>query len=194
MALPLSRESPILTAEELFRRPDLEPCELVDGRAIPTAPTGFLHGDIESELSLRLRSYAKETGHGRVAGGEVGIVIRRNPDTVRAADVLFVSHERLGRSPASGYLEVAPELVVEILSPDDRWSEVMEKLSDYFQAGVLRVWVVDPRVRKVFVYRSLSQVETFTDGQTLGDENLLPGFTLAISELFGGSAGQAQEG
>lgn len=186
MVLPLRRESPTFTAEELLRRPDLEPCELVHGEVIPLAPTGFLHGDIESELTLRLGSYAKQSGRGRVAGGEVGIIIRRNPDTVRAADLIFISHERLGAEPGRGYLQVAPELVVEVLSPDDRWSEVMEKLADSFEAGVCRVWVLDPRMRMVFSYRSLTQVETLGEEQTLTDEELLPGFGVAVRELFGG--------
>ena len=185
MALPLERESPTLTADELLRRPDLDPCELIDGRVVSMSPTGFLHGDLENELGFQLRAYAKSSGRGRVAGGEVGIVIRRDPDTVRAADVLFISHERLSRSKAAGYLEVAPELVVEVLSPDDRWSELMEKLEDYFAAGVDRVWVVDPRVRKIFAYRSPTQVETFSAGETLRDQELLPGFELALGELFG---------
>lgn len=174
-----------VTAEKLFGRPDLNPCELVDGQVVPRTPASFHHGEIESETIFRLASYAQESGRGLVAGGEVGIVIRRDPDTVRAADVLFISHERLGKSAAVGYLQVAPELVVEILSPDDRWSEVKEKLHDYFAAGVDRVWVLDPRVRKVFSYRSLSEVETFDEDQILTDDELLPGFEVVVAELFG---------
>ncbi|MBW8878869.1 MAG: Uma2 family endonuclease [Acidobacteria bacterium] len=173
-----------MTGEELFRRPDLNPCELVNGRVVPTMPTGGKHGEIELELGARLRSYGKELKRGRALGGEVGIYIRRDPDTVRAADLLYISEERFARLRSPGYLEIAPELVVEILSPDDRWSEVMEKVSDYFEAGVVRVWVLDPKPRRVFVYRSPAEFVQLEAAQILTDEEILPGFSVLVAELF----------
>jgi Uma2 family endonuclease len=147
-------------------------------------PTGFRHGEIELNLGAALREWAKGTGRGSAQVGEVGIYVRRNPDTVRAADVSFISHERLARQGSSGYLEVPPELVVEILSPEDRWRDVQAKLDDYFSAGVDRVWVVDPKARRVSVYFSPSQSHAFEAGQTLSDEELLPGFSLSVTEIF----------
>jgi Uma2 family endonuclease len=182
----LQRRQDLITGEELSRMPDLGPCELVEGRIVPMPPTSYTHGEIEADVSAALKAYARETGKGRVMGGEVGIYVRRDPDTVRAADVLFISHERYARRQSRSYLDVAPELVVEILSPDDLWSEVMEKLSEYFAAGVNAVWVLDPRRREVFSYRSLTEVQQFGAGQILTDEELLPGLALAVSELFRG--------
>jgi Uma2 family endonuclease len=184
MALLHNTRENLMTADELAQRPDLEPSELVAGRLIPMSPTGFSHGDLEYELGLELRSWAKASGRGKVVGGEVGIFVRRDPDSVRAADILFISHERLARRGPSPYLDVPPELVVEILSPDDRWSDVMEKLGDYFGAGVDRVWAVDPRLRKVFVYRSLADMATLGEADLLQDEEILPGFSLQVAELF----------
>lgn len=184
MALLSKSEKRLVTGDDLFRRPDLEPCELVEGKIVPMSPTGFLHGDIEAELGTALRSWARETRRGRAVGGEVGIYIRRDPDTVRAADLLYISHERLaGRTPV-GYLDVAPELVVEILSPDDRWDDVMEKLADYFAAGVDRAWVVAPKLRSVFAYRSLTESRQLGEGDLLSDEEILPGFSLPVAQLF----------
>ena len=177
----------LITGEELLRRPDLNPCELVDGRVVPTMPTGDEHADVEYELGMRLRAYGKETGRGRAVGGEVGIYIRRNPDTVRAADIVFISKERDRRPRAKGYFEIAPELVVEVLSPDDRMSRVREKLRDYFSAGVQVVWVVDPTLRRVLVHRSLADFTVLNDRQILTDEELLPGFSVAVSDLFSDS-------
>lgn len=185
MAVLHKTDEPLITADELARRPELEPCELIEGRIVPRMPTGFLHGDVESELVAALRAWSKETGRGKVAGGEVGLYLRRNPDTVRAADVLYVSFERLARRESSGYLDVPPELVVEILSPDDRWSEVMEKLEGYLDFGVDRIWIVDPRLRQVFAYHALDRVATFGEGDVLEDGDLLPGFRLAVADLFG---------
>jgi Uma2 family endonuclease len=118
--------------------------------------------------------------------GEVGLFVRRDPDTVRAADLLFISNERFSRQGPSPYLDVPPELVVEILSPDDRWSDVMEKLGDYFDAGIDRVWVVDPRLRKVFAYTSLNEVETLGEKDVLVDEEILPGYSCRVAALFNG--------
>jgi Uma2 family endonuclease len=181
--LPRARDTRT-TAEELFRRPDLEPCELVEGRIVPMTPTGFTHGGVELELGMSLGAYAKETGLGKVVVGEVGLFVRRDPDTVRAADILFISTARLARQGPSPYLDVPPELIVEILSPDDRWTDVMEKLGDYFAAGVDRVWVVDPRLRKVFAYSSLNEVETLGEKDVLIDEEILPGYSCRVSSLF----------
>ena len=184
MALLQKPEDSLMTGEELLHRPDLNPCELVDGRVVPTMPTGDEHGDVEAELLMRLRVYGKETQRGRAVGGEVGIYIRRNPDTVRAADVVFISKERDLRPRAKGYFEIAPELVVEVLSPDDRMSRVREKLRDYFSTGVQVVWVVDPALRRVLVHRSLTDVTVLNDRQTLTDEELLPGFSVPVADLF----------
>jgi Uma2 family endonuclease len=174
----------LITGEELFHSPDLGPCELVGGRIVPTMPTGDEHADVEAELGMRLRAYGKETGRGRAVGGEVGIYIRRNPDTVRATDLVFISRERDLRPRAKVYFEIAPELVVEVLSPDDRMSRVREKLRDYFSAGVRVVWVVDSTLRRVLVHRSLTDLTVLDDRQILLDEEILPGFSVPVSELF----------
>jgi len=173
-----------LTGEALAQLPDLGPCELIDGRIVPMSPTRDQHGGLEAELAAALLAYAKKAGRGKVRSGEVGIYIRRNPDTVRAADILFISNERWSRRSTSAYLDVAPELVVEILSPDDRWSDVTSKLADYFSIGVVVIWVVDPRLRRVFAYRSLTEAHAFADEEVLVDEELLPGFALPLAELF----------
>jgi Uma2 family endonuclease len=184
MALLQKPEDSLMTGEDLFHRPDLNPCELVNGRVVPTMPTGDEHADVESELGMRLRAYGKETRRGRAVGGEVGIYIRRNPDTVRAADIVFISRERDLRPRAKGYFEIAPDLVVEVLSPDDRMSRMREKLRDYFSAGVRVVWVVDPALRRVLVHRSLTDVTVLDDRQILTEEELLPGFSVPVAELF----------
>ncbi len=178
------REETLMTGEELFRRPDLEPCELVNGGVVPLAPIGDEHGDVELELGGRLRVYGKESGRGRAVSGEVGIYIRRDPDTVRAADIIFISKERDVRPRTKGYFEVAPELVVEVLSPGDLWSEVTEKIADYLSAGVECVWIVDSKLRCVLAYRSLTEVRQFREGDDLVDEELLPGFRVPVRDLF----------
>jgi len=184
MALLKENEEVLISGEDLFHRPDLGPCELVNGRIVPLPPTGPDHGFVESNFAGELRSWARSTGLGRVLTGEVGLYIRRNPDTVRGADVMYISHGRYARRGSSGYLDVPPELVVEVLSPDDRWSNVTEKIEEYFSAGVDRVIAVDAKLRRVFVYRSLSEVRQLQEGEEFVDEELLPGFRLPVSDLF----------
>lgn len=185
MALLKDSEERLITGEELFRSPDLGPCELVDGRIVPLSPTGRAHGRSEARLTARLLTYVESHDKGEVLTGEIGIYVRRNPDTVRAADIAFISHARLARCRAEGYLDVAPEIVVEVLSPNDRRGDLADKIRDYFSAGVDRVWVLDSRQRCVSVYRTPSDVQELRPGDVLTDEARFPGFRVVVGELFG---------
>jgi Uma2 family endonuclease len=102
---------------------------------------------------------------------------------VRGADIAFVSGRRLPVLPR-GFLAVAPELVVEIMSPDDRWQDVREKLADYFSIGVERVWIVDPQNRKVVVFSSPTDAEEYGQADTLRGEGILSDFAIEVAELF----------
>jgi len=184
VAQPHLAENERVTGEELSRRPDLEPSELVEGRVVPLSPTSLEHGRIELRLGAALLAYTEASGRGKAGGGEVGIYVRRSPDTVRAADALFISNERYGRRGATSYLDVPPEVVAEILSPDDRWSEVMAKIEEYLAAGVVVVWVVDPTLRHVLAYRTLTEVRQFAEGDVLEDAEVLPGFALPVADLL----------
>jgi Uma2 family endonuclease len=183
MAILQKDEERLMTGEELARRPDLH-CELVNGRLVPMPMTGHVHGRIEARLVARLVAYADESRRGIVLGGEVGIYIRQDPDTVRGADLAYISHERYARRGPLVFLDVVPELVVEIRSSEDRPGEAAKKIREYLSIGVDRVWYVDPRRRQVRVYRSPEQVETLGIGDVLRDEEILPGFSLPLSELF----------
>lgn len=183
MAIPQKNEERLMTGEELARRPDLH-CELVDGRLLPMPMTGHVHGRFVAILGASLFTYAKESGRGLALVGEVGVYTRHDPDTVRGADAVFISHGRYARRGPTVFLDTPPELVVEILSPDDRPGESMRKIREYLAVGVDRVWYIDPRRRTVRVHRAPEQVETLEAGDTLRDEEILPGFSLPLSELF----------
>jgi Uma2 family endonuclease len=173
-----------VTGEALAAMSGLGPCELVEGRIVPMTPTGDEHGSCEGNFYATLRAYAHAHQLGKVRVGEVGIYTRRNPDTVRAADVLFISNERYAQRTSKGYLDVAPELIVEILSPSDSWSDVTQKLREYFAIGVRLVWVADPQARSVYAYRSLTDVREFTLNDDLPGDDVLPGFSVRVSDLF----------
>jgi len=185
MAVELvSAETKLITGEELAAMGDIGPCELIEGRIVPMTPTGDEHGSYEGNFYTALRAFVQSHKLGKVRVGEVGIYIRRNPDTVRAADVLFISNERYARKTSSGYLDVAPDLVVEILSPNDSWTEVMQKLRDYFAIGVRLVWIADPQSCSVYAYRSLTDVREFTEDNDLPGDDVLPGFSVRVAHLF----------
>lgn len=93
---------------------------------------------------------------------EVGINTRYNADRVRGADVVFVSKERMTDKPGQSFLAIAPDLVVEMISPADRWQEVYQKIEEYFAIGLQWIWVVEPENRAVQVYRSTTQYKSWS--------------------------------
>lgn len=175
----------MITAEQFFEMslPDVR-AELVDGEVIQMSPPGFDHGDICACLTLELRQFVKGSGLGRVVT-ETGFILRRNPDLVRGPDVAFVSQEkiqRLGRTRK--FWPGPPDLAVEVLSPEDRASEILRKVGEYLEAGTRLVWVVDPENQTVSAYRSLHQVRVYSVGEELSGEDVLPGFSLKVAEIF----------
>ena len=181
----ITERTALITGEELLRMGDIGPSELVHGRIVRMSPTGFEHGAYESNFVAHLRTFVKKHRLGAVVAGEVGIYIRRNPDTIRAADVAFVSNERLAqRQKKRGFLDVAPELIVEVMSPDDRWVDIDEKLRDYFSIGVRLVWVANPSHQVIYAYRSPTEIREYKATDSLSGDDVLPGFDVPVVQLF----------
>jgi Uma2 family endonuclease len=182
--MPTKTET-LVTGDELLAMGNIGPAELIEGRLILMSPTGFPHGNYEGNFYEQLKSYARKHKAGKVVVGEVGIYTQRDPDTIRAADVVFISNERLARrQKTSGFLDVAPELIVEILSPDDRWQEVTQKMREYFAIGVKLVWVAEPTSKIVYAYRSVTEVQEFPETSALVAEDVLPDFSVSVAALF----------
>ena len=145
--------------------------ELVDGRIVGrNMPTGHKHGDLELTFGAIIRAHVVEKKLGKVMSGEVGVYIRRNPDAIRAPDLLYISKDRYAQVKSESYLDVAPELIVEVMSPADTWSEVKTKLRDYFAAGVLLAWIVDPVTETITAYNADGTVQEFAADSTLTAE------------------------
>ena len=121
-----------ISGEELYDLGDQQRSELIKGKIKTMSPTGFLHGRIEVKIARILGNFMDKSQLGEVFGGEVGIYIKRNPDTIRGADVLYISHQRLQQVKSKSYLDAAPELVVQVLSPRDRWADVHRSLGRLF--------------------------------------------------------------
>ena len=174
----------LITGQELLAMGDIGPCELIDGRIVTIAPTGGEHGFVEFNLGSELRAFVREHQLGWVMGGEVGIYTRRDPDRVRGADIVFLAKERAADRPGRGFLEIAPNLVVEVMSPNDRWQKVHQKIEEYFAIGVQWVWVVEPENRALRVFRSTTEAQKLNEDDTLVGEGALAGFALPVAEIF----------
>lgn len=177
-------ETRVITGAELEKMSNLGPCELVEGRIVPMSPTSYTHGEVELNFGSELRTFVRAHNLGKVQVGEVGLYTQRNPDTIRSADVLFISNERFSQQKSPGFLEVAPDLIVEVLSPSNSWSEITQKLREYFAIGVRLVWIADPETRSIFAYRALTDMREFTENDNLPGDEVLPGFSVAVAQLF----------
>ena len=136
------------------------------------------------ELGGELRAYVKQTDAGAVLAAETGFKLQTNPDTVRAPDVGFVVKERVPPQHATGFADLAPDLVVEVLSPDDRPGEVLAKVADWLSAGTRLVWVVDPVRRVARVYRQDGSESIVTADRALAGEDVLPGFACPLESIL----------
>jgi len=177
-------ETKLITGEELYAMGDIGSCELIDGRIVEMTPAGGEHGYLELNIARELSIFVRRHKLGWVMTGEVGIFTRRNPDRVRGADVAFISTEQADNRPRAGFLELAPALVVEIISPSDRWTDINDKLEEYFAIGVPWVWLVEPKDETVRVYRSPTEMVKLGAEETITGEGILAEFRLPLAEIF----------
>jgi Uma2 family endonuclease len=158
-------------------------CELWDG-VLVEKPMGYYESCVASALIFFIRLFLRQHDLGIVLAPD-GIV-RILPDQIRAADVAFVSwrHFPNRELPPGQVLTVPPDLMVEVLSPSNTKSEMERKLREYFQAGVRLVWLIDANNKTAFAYRSEQDATPIAANQSLDGEDVLPGFSLPLTELF----------
>jgi Uma2 family endonuclease len=175
-----------MTAEELLSLPDDGfRYELIEGELKQMSPAGHNHGRIIMRLAAPLARHAEENGLGEVYAAETGFLITTNPDTVRAPDIAFVKQERVDEvGETKSYWPGAPDLAVEVASPNDKVSEIKEKVKEWLEAGTPLVWVVSPKLHAVTVYRSLTDTVILTERDILDGGEIIPGFSYPIAKLF----------
>jgi len=147
-------------------------------------PAGYRHGEVALALALAIGKHVETHQAGRVLAAETGFKLTADPDTVRAPDVAFIHRDRVPRPAPSGFAELAPDLVVEVLSPDDRPGEVLAKVADWLSAGSHVVWVVDPIREVARVYRADGTEQIVAIGGDLSGEDVLPGFSCPLSRIL----------
>ena len=176
----------LLTVEDLWKIvADGSRYELSKGELLPMTPVGIRHAAIVSNLDRMLNNYVKQKRLGLV-GPEGGFRLAKDPDTLRAPDVAFISKKRLEKAGGipEKFADFPPDLAVEVLSPEDTASEILRKVEEYLSASVPLVWVVDPTTQTVTVYHSLQDIKMLSANQELDGGKVLPGFRVPVAEIF----------
>jgi Uma2 family endonuclease len=176
----------LLTAEEFAKLPDPGyPTELIRGRIVDMPSPGFDHGRICGRICRIVGNHVDEHDLGEILTNDTGVITERGPDSVRGADVSYYSHERVPKgSSIKGYAPVAPELVFEVFSPNDRWSKVHGKIGEYLEAGVLLVAVVDPKTTSVYLYRADEADRTLGPDDEFSAPEILGDFRIPVRRFF----------
>ncbi|WP_323350075.1 Uma2 family endonuclease [Leptolyngbya sp. CCNP1308] len=174
----------LMTVNELEKlqaeHPDYR-MELVGGEVKIMSPSGYEADEVSTELAAQIRNWVRPRQLGRVTGSSAGFILP-NADT-RAPDVSFVKAERLRRSPRS-FAELAPDLMVEVKSPTDKLTKLRSKIQDFLALGTQVGILIDPEARCVEVYRSGDEAVLLGDGDRLTVPDLLPGWEVAIADLW----------
>ena len=179
----MSVETKLMTADELLAMPDdgSRKYELVRGELISMSPAGEAHGGVAAIITWSLIDFARKRRLGKVYSSDTGFLVARNPDTVRQPDVSFVIAERVVKTVK--FVPIPPDLVVEVISPNDSYAEVEKKVDEYLTAGTRVVIVVNPQLQTATVstrqgMKKLSIEDTLTAG------DVVPGWSIPIRELF----------
>ena len=176
----------LLTAEDLLRLDSKGvKGELIRGEFSETMSAGLKHGEVASNFIGELRSFVKPRRLGRVSGTDAGVLLERDPDTVREPDAMFISAERMPLDiRPSGYSEVIPDIVAEVKSPSDSIAEVDDKARMWRDYGVPLVWAAYPETQTVDVHRADGSIATLYEDDVLDGGEILPGFAVPVSDIF----------
>lgn len=174
----------LITADEFARMSFGVPVELIEGEIVEMTIPGGRHGETCFVTAAKLAMWILGGAAFRVTTNDAGVVTHRNPDSVRGPDLSVTRRDRLpgGKMPI-GPLAIPPDLVIEIRSPSDRWPDVIEKVSQFLHAGVLEVWVIDPEIGHVHVFRANDE-PTILNRDDILQSPELPGFHCRVAELF----------
>ena len=176
----------LFTAEELLHFPtDGRRLELVKGRIYEMPLADVRQAGVAKRIGAALDAHVKANNLGAVFSAGAGFVLGRDPDTVRTPDAAFVTNERIPEDGLSdGYFPTAPDLAVEVVSPQDRPLDVREKIEDWLQGGTRLVWILQRAQRTVMVYRPLGDPTELSEDASLEGEEVVIGFVCNVKELF----------
>jgi Uma2 family endonuclease len=185
-AMSTIAQKKLLTAEEFFLLPDPDDGsqqELVRGEIITMSPPGGLLGVTCSKVDRKLGTFVDAGPGGTIACNDTGFITERGPDSVRGPDISYWTKDRLKEVPV-GYIEIAPDLLVEVLSPSNTSKQIHAKLLEYFVKGVRLVWVIAPEDRTLTIYRTPEEGRLLHETATVTGEDVHPGFACRVSDLL----------
>jgi Uma2 family endonuclease len=182
----MATDASLMTADQLLAMPtDGYRYELVRGELVQMSPAGRKHGSIGESFSAYFAYHVLKHRLGEVYSSDTGFLLARNPDTVRAPDFSYIRQDRLTEIVGiDGYIPIPPDLCVEVVSPNDRRNEVEEKVGEWLDFGTQIVIVIQPKNRTTSIYRSHSLIEILSESETLRLEDILPGWSLSLAEIF----------
>lgn len=176
----------LMTPDDLLEMgEDARFCELIRGELVCMSPSEGRHGKIGVRIATLLDLHAGRTRLGDVFGVEAGFILDRDPYTLLVPDAAFVRAERVpAEEDQSGFLELAPDLVVEVISPSARPGQITTKLLTFLNAGVQIVWLVDPENKSVTIHAAGEPPRTLTTGDEIDGGDVLPGFSVPVAAFF----------
>lgn len=175
------------TPEDLLRITDRPMPELIDGELVEREPMGQKADAVAFRIGRWVGNFVEDRDLGFVNGARGSYqIFPDDPKKVRVPDVSFTRKERLPEGPADGHGRVAPDLVVEVISPNDNAADLEEKVDDFLSAGVPLIWVLSPETRTARVHRRSGTDSRLRPGDGLDGEDILPGFRCELAKLFEG--------
>ncbi|MBA4063857.1 MAG: hypothetical protein C0501_09120 [Isosphaera sp.] len=189
MATDTATTTPRMTAEEFFawaNRPENADrrWELDNGRVVEMPSPGIRRGTVCWLVGLIIGQYLFRRGGGHAACNDSGLVVRRNPDTVRGPDLMVFLDAPRFEDLEPKYAERVPQLVVEVLSPDDRPNRTGRRIEQYQRRGIPLIWFIDPEDRTVAVYRAGEFNKVLDETEELTGNGVLPDFSCRVADLF----------
>ena len=178
-----------MTAEEFFDWVHLPEnrdrhFELEQGEIVEMSLPGERHGVVCANSVWILGSYTRQRRKGYVCGNDTGLVLERDPDTVRGADVALYAESRAYQELEPKYSELLPTLAVEVLSPTDRWKKMLRRIGQFLAKGVSMVWLVDPEDRTVTFFRKGQEPVFLEEADELTGMDVLPEFSCRVADFF----------
>ena len=175
---------PLLTAEEFADRYGGDYVELIDGKVEPLPMPFFTHGVVCVKAARLFGNFIDDRGLGPVCSNDTFVLVKRNPDRVRGADVCYWRQDRMPPGDPPGIIPVPPDLVVEVRSPSDTWSAAFAKVLEYLEVGVRVVVLLDPRTATASVYRKDEIQQIYDNGDELTLPDVLPEFRVPVRRFF----------
>ena len=174
-----------ITVAEFEATNQMDRVELIDGEIVEMVPSSDGSSSLAARITVLLGMHVLPNKLGRLYSADGGFVLFPDRATVRVPDVAFVRAERMPQGEARRHFpRLAPDLVVEVLSPTDRASDVLAKVAMYQEAGVPLIWLVDPDAQTVTVLATNLAPVTLRPGDTLGGGNILPDLSIAVADIF----------